>query len=264
MSQEKISIPPTPGKRLRHIRKELKLSQGALAEQLDISQSTLSQIENDYYTLSLSAMWRLNELHRVNSNWLISGNGKIFIGLDKVNADSDFIPLVNAEAHAGYPDNRESVDFIGQLDRFKIPGIEILSANNNYRIFEIEGDSMEPTLYDGDFVACRRREEGLSQLTRGQLAVVITTSGIICKRFYLSDKSEFDYIMDSDNPVYKPEILRKDEVLEVWMVHTRVTNHINAIGTITNDRLDLIEKKLYDVFKLLERMTDQSSPSGMN
>lgn len=254
-------VPPTPGKRLRHIRKNLKLSQGILSEQLDISQSTLSQIENDYYTLSLSAMLRLSDLHGVNSNWLISGQGDVYLKDGAAGAYGAFIPLVDAQAHAGYPQNRQSVEYITKLDRFKLPGIEVLTNTDDYRIFEIEGDSMEPTLYDGDYVACQRRYKGLLQLIRGELAVIITDSGVICKRFYLSDSDEADYILDSDNPLYQPEILQKEGVREVWVVRSRITKHFNAVGTISNNRLDEIEKQVVEIKRLLTRLTGEVNDS---
>ena len=248
-------VPPTPGKRLRYIRKDLKLSQGALSEQLDISQSTLSQIENDYYTLSLSAMLRLTDLHGVNSNWLITGQGEIFLKDNEGGVHNAFIPLVDAEAHAGYPQNRESVDYIATLDRFKLPGIEILTNIDNYRIFQIEGDSMEPTLFDGDYVVCQHRKEGILQLTRGQLAVIVTDSGVICKRFYQTDDNQADYILDSDNPLYQPEILEQDGVREVWVVRSRITKHFNAVGAISGNRLDEIEKQVFEIKRMLTQLT---------
>ena len=248
----------SPGSRLRDLRKQLKLSQGVLADQIDISQSTLSQIENDHYTLSLTALAALGEQYGVNCNWLISGKGEIFFE-NANNTDPDkftgaVLPIVNVLAHAGLPEDRQREDEIMEVGHYVLPGF--ISTNKEYRIFPIEGQSMEPTLYEGDFAVCSRiSDKSLESVKEGTVVVVDTEVGVIIKRYYKHDDEEL-YLLDSDSAQYKPEILSRNEIRNAWRVEGLVTRQLGQVGALPNNRLQHIEQELAQLKQLLTEMKD--------
>lgn len=66
------------GERLKTIRKELGLTQVQFASKLNISNGHLSDLEKDRKNITDSLIQILNFTYQVNSNWLTTGNGKIF------------------------------------------------------------------------------------------------------------------------------------------------------------------------------------------
>ena len=248
----------SPGSRLRDLRKKLKLSQGILADQIEISQSTLSQIENDHYTLSLAALAALEEQHGVNCNWLISGKGEVFLSNSTSATRSDgftgaVLPIVNVFAHAGLPEDRQREDDIMEVGHYVLPGF--INTSKQYRIFPVEGQSMEPTLYEGDFAICVRLSDKLQSIKEGSVVVVDTKVGVIIKRYYKHDDEDL-YLLDSDNPDYKPEILQREDIRQAWHVEGVLTRQLGQVGALPNNRLQRIEQELAELKQLLARLAD--------
>lgn len=69
----------TFGQRLRAARKQAKLTQAATAKRVGMSQSALSELENDVYPTSTFTT-RLAHLYKVNARWLADGDGPMLIG----------------------------------------------------------------------------------------------------------------------------------------------------------------------------------------
>ncbi len=66
------------GKNLRKIREELNLSVAGLAERLDMSPNTLSAYERNLRMPSMELAIQLYAKLNVNTNWFVSGKGKMF------------------------------------------------------------------------------------------------------------------------------------------------------------------------------------------
>lgn len=64
----------TFGNRLRDARKKMKLSQEAVAKRVGMSQSLISELENDEYPTS-GYTPKLARLYKVNASWLADGVG---------------------------------------------------------------------------------------------------------------------------------------------------------------------------------------------
>lgn len=73
---------------------------------------------------------------------------------DKKNNQTEFrVPLVTVKARAGYVSSYDQIDLVNSLDKYAIPpGVSYVGAI--WRYFEVDGDSMEPTLSSGDYVLC--------------------------------------------------------------------------------------------------------------
>ena len=59
------------GKRLKKARELKEMTQQEVADETDISRTTLSKIENDIYEPSIEQLRKLIELYNVNANWLL-------------------------------------------------------------------------------------------------------------------------------------------------------------------------------------------------
>jgi phage repressor protein C with HTH and peptisase S24 domain len=65
--------------------------------------------------------------------------------------ENERITFVPIKAAAGYLTRYQDVEYIQQLPSFNLPNLK----DGTYRAFEVEGDSMKPTIHAGDIVICR-------------------------------------------------------------------------------------------------------------
>lgn len=72
----------TQGERLKQIREELRLSQAKLGNSLGISAPSIGKAEKGINRLSNESLTKLLENHNVNINYLLSGEGEMFITKD--------------------------------------------------------------------------------------------------------------------------------------------------------------------------------------
>ena len=218
---------------VKQLRKEMQLSQTQFANKINLSQGALSQIENGYSSLSMDSLKKISEAFNVNCNWLVKGNGEMFQSnndntikyhLLSDEKDQNLIPLVRNEARAGYLEKHFERSYLETLDIYKIPGFE----KGDYRMFEIEGDSMIPTLYPHEVVIGERVE--LDKLENGHLVVLISKDGIIAKRVYPKDSKRGKYLVKSDNITYKAYDIPKDDILEAWTIKGKVTTEFSSVN----------------------------------
>lgn len=221
--------------RVKQLRKENHYSQVELAKKLDVSQSVISLIESGNASISLDILKKLSHLFDKSCDWLIYGKGEY----TKLSTDNAFIPLISIEAKAGYIDNYNESDFVEALDLYKIPGFE----NGRYRIFEVEGDSMVPTIFSHDKIICECIEDPHGMI-EGTLNVVITKKDILVKRVYYSHEDSSKLILKSDNRDYKEMLLKLEDVLEIWEVKAKLTNSFISQSYEQTSRLDKLENEI--------------------
>ena len=77
--------------RLKMVRKCLKLKQYEMAKKLDIQYVTYNKYEVGVTQPNIEYLGRLNKTFNVNINWLITGNGTMFVSY----VDSEVIEKVN-------------------------------------------------------------------------------------------------------------------------------------------------------------------------
>jgi len=72
-------ISQSSGERLKNIRKILKLTQQKMAIKLHITQGFLSSVESDRFSMGAEFLYELNRQLNVNINWLLAGDGPMFL-----------------------------------------------------------------------------------------------------------------------------------------------------------------------------------------
>lgn len=152
----------------------------------------------------------------------------------KMTISTFLVPLVPIKAQAGYVRSHDLVDFIDQLDKYPMaPGLNPRGAD--WRWFEVEGESMEPKLYSGDYVLASSvpAVDWLENLEETYIYVFVTNRRLIIKRARLKGGK---WIMYSDNdPAEVP--IDFGEVREIW----KVRRQLNA--RLSDDRKIVITEK---------------------
>lgn len=218
------------GSRLVELRDLLKLSQQEFAHKTGITQGALSQLETSKSKLSLDTIYKISRAFGVDCNWLVTGEGAIFVNdtssekkrvgnSNNNNAPKGFVPLIRGEAHAGYIENYMDEKYLETLEVYKIPGYE----SGSYRLFEIEGDSMIPTIYPGEIVVTEKLADQAS-VENGALCIVVMFEGIVAKRVYIYPEDKNALILKSDNTEYKTYSVPMSDVREIWLVRAKITS----------------------------------------
>ena len=148
------------------------------------------------------------ETDNINLNWIQTGKGEIFVSenktVNKNQSENYNIDLLNVRAGAGegiYNYVIETVDTIS-LDKnfFRTP-----INTSKVKGICVDGDSMEPTLRDGDYVLI---DENINFGTNGIYAIQYGGQ-ILIKR--LQFKMDGTILIISDNEKYDKEVFNPNE-----------------------------------------------------
>ena len=146
----------TVGQRLRAIRKQLDMTQEALAQHLGIGKAALSMIETGKAGLSTRNKNILIQDFNVNPEWIEGGKGKMF------NAEPDFtafthrtdkslplqsVPLYSIEGTAGLTPLFAEESTAQPINYIHIPNLPKCDG-----AIYVVGDSMYPLLKSGDII----------------------------------------------------------------------------------------------------------------
>lgn len=231
--------------RIKLVRKENNLSQTEFANKLGITQSVVSLIESGNSSVSVETLSKMSEIFDVSCDWLIYGKNRYA----RLSHTRDFIPLVNIEVKAGYISNHIDPDYLENLELYKIPGFE----KGDYRIFEVEGDSMLPTILPRDKIICGQARD-INDIVEGSLCVIVTSKDIVVKRFYYSHKKADTIILKSDNSNFKNLEIPLSEIHEVWLVQAKITSSFASNSYEQTQRMDELEKELRSIKQHLSQL----------
>lgn len=193
----------TTGDRMKLRRKELGLSAETVAERLNVSPATVYRYEKgDIEKLPGDILPILSKVLQTTPAYLMGWEEDVAAynvppGFSPM-PDTDTVPLVGRIA-CGEPITAEE-----NLDGY----VSVPSAWRATFTLQCEGDSMEPTIHDGDLVAIRKDVE----VENGEIAAVRIGDEATLKHLYLHD----DYIeLRPENPTYASIIRRKEEMNDV-------------------------------------------------
>lgn len=223
--------------RLRSLLEALDIKQQDFARSLGLTQSAISQLLSGKSRMSIETLLRISDAYRIDLNWLVMGEGRPFRehGPTKLPSQPALLPitidsqgepnivLVPVRAQAGYAAHRVEAQFWEGLPQFSLPGREF--REGTYRAFEVEGDSMQPTLAGGDLIVCRYVEDW-RWLRHLELYVVVVEGDVLVKRVYSRLREEQRLFLLSDNAFYPPIELSGHDLVEVWSVQMRLTRQL--------------------------------------
>ena len=215
----------------------------------------------------------------VNPEWLLTGNGEMLKGegateviktprveiiepikvegrslMPKVvvvdDNDNDRIPLVSVKAQAGYLEGYDDSNYIEELPTYSVPEMR----NGTYRMFQVSGFSMYPTLQDGSYVI-GKFVENWEWLSDNRVCVVVTErDGIIVKRVTNRAREKGFLYCKSDNRDYKHITVRVEDIREIWECQAHIS--FEFLDPVTNYQkiaeLEVNVSELQDKVKNLE------------
>lgn len=198
------------GERIKNLRKKLNYTQVDFCNLTGIKPATLSDYESRGKVPS-EVIETIIEKTSVNAGWLMTGRGDIFGGVESSGDNStdgvERVDILDMKASAGPGIENGHIEIIGNfhIDRRFLAGYK---AEDVKAIF-VHGDSMQPTLYDGDVIMF------VPNVKKGNGVYVIEVFGEMrCKR--LEFRLDGSVMVLSDNPRYSPESFKpEDETVRI-------------------------------------------------
>ncbi|RKD98615.1 XRE family transcriptional regulator [Marinifilum flexuosum] len=223
---------------IKFLRKRRRKSQADLAEQLEITRTTLAGYEKsvqppfkvlvkfaEYFNVSIDALirYKLQELSEFQLSQIEDGfdidvtGKKLRLLTISVNQDGDEnIEMVPLKAQAGYTNSYGDLDFIESLPKFTLP---FLPKDKTYRTFQIKGDSMLP-IPEGSWVTASYIQNW-ETIKDGTPCIIVTQEdGIVFKVVYKQFEKNQSLLLVSSNRNYKPYELPIGKVVEIWKFET--------------------------------------------
>jgi len=194
------TTPGSAGERLRVLRNNLGLSQPAFAETVKCSHSTISRAER---SMEIDGMLLIAIccVHDVRREWLERGEEPMFAGGEEAEADYTHVPLVNARLAAGGGAEVYTERVVEELG-FKTAWLHsvLRVATGNLFAFTVSGDSMSPTVEDGDLVLV---DGSQGTPADGRVYALREDNALLVKR--LRKAGSGGWLLVSDNEDFKPE-----------------------------------------------------------
>lgn len=178
-----------------------------LADKSGVSKSSISQYVNGSHAPSNISSGKMASILKVNALWLMGFDVPMSLEIKETKLNINTIPIesgytipVLGRVAAGY--GKEAVEEV--IDQIEIS--PALAAKGDYFGLLIKGDSMIPTLYDGDTVIVQRVDDAES----GNLAIALVNGDdATYKRL---QKYAEGIALIPQNPVYEPMRFTESEI----------------------------------------------------
>ena len=255
------------------------LKKGDIAGFLKLKPSTFSEILNNRSNVSAEVVANFCTEYNIDIVWLLTGKGemlktekteepivKIVEGRNLVpnvvvvNEENDeaFIPLVEYKAQAGYLTGYLDENYIEKLPMYNVPGL----YGGTFRMFQVKGLSMYPTLQDGSYVI-GEFVESWEYMTDNRVYIIVTVNeGIIVKRVKNRIRKYKSLYCSSDNREYGNIRIPIEDVKEVWEAKMHLS--FEFLDPVTNYQkiadLEVDIHNLKEQIKHLKEEKDTDTP----
>lgn len=227
---------------IRAIRELYNLTQGELAAALDLTREVVNKMEKGRMKQSKATQLKLRmflegQKSEENSQGVeilgmaAAGPAKLPLPYMEQRREQKkekaplMVPLVGIKAQAGYVKGFEQTDYMDNLEKYSLPpGVNPAGALWSY--FEVDGDSMEPTLYAGDILlASMLPHEDWPEIKNFCVYVILTDQQLMVKRVYQKDTDTWVLISDNDE-LYPQVLLPVSSILQVWTFRRHIRSQV--------------------------------------
>lgn len=245
---------------------------------LDYLPQSLSEIHKGRRDATIELLRKSIEIYDMNPFYLFTGEGTMFNSGEQITnfrqltvvtdgQDDERIVHVPIPAQSGYAGEVLDPDFLRSLPAYTLPDYKYKIGT--HRSFDVSGDSMEPTLFEGDKVICSYLDPNHwdSAVKDNYVYVIVTRGDVLVKRVFNKLKEEKIFLLQSDNEFYEPYPVPKEDVREVWYVRAKISPFLPSPNNIQNIvRAEVKELKstivnqgrlVENLYKTIEKLADK-------
>jgi len=235
---------------------------------LDYLPQSLSEILRERRDVTIELLRKAVAKYKINPVYIYTGEGPMFMTEESFNSFRVLTIVTNTEederivhvpvpAQAGYAGEATDPKFIQELPTFTLPDYKYKSGT--HRSFDVSGDSMEPTLFEGDKVICSFLEPSLweTSIKNNYVYVIVTRGDVVVKRVF-NDLGEAESLrLVSDNGFYEPYQVALSDIKEIWYVRAKISPFLPSPANVQNilhEEVMNLKKVLTQQSLLMERM----------
>lgn len=236
---------------------------------LDYLPQSLSEIIRGRRDVTIELLRKAVEKYQINPVYLYTGEGPMFMSEEGNESfrvltivaqpdDDERIVHVPVPAQAGYAGEIPDPVFIQELPTFSLPDYKYKSGT--HRSFDVSGDSMEPTLFEGDKVVCSFIEPDLweTSLKDNYCYVIVTRGDVMVKRVLNEINEKKGITLQSDNAFYDKQFVALSDVREIWYVRAKISPFLPSPQNLQNNFREEIKQLHAMIAKQNEMMSDLS------
>jgi hypothetical protein len=222
-------------KRFRIVFEELEKSnkikgKSDIASKLGTYNHVINSILKGERNITVEQLHKLFDIYAISANFMFGSSDDMYLAgygdmmsrpkSDRLNTGRQNITLVPDRALAGYAMATNTPQYLAEFPKFSLPGFD-----GNLIAFEISGDSMMPTITNGDIVVCEPLERG--EPIRDNQVYVVVTDVVVAKRIQQvkAGPTVKELRLLSDNERYQPYTVSPEEVNQLLRVKCRLTSH---------------------------------------
>lgn len=212
---------------------------------LDYLPQSLSEILKNRRDVTIELLRKAVAEYKINPVYLFTGEGPMFL-TEEATQDLKVLTIVtdskNDEeivhvpipAQAGYASDGADPSFIQNLPTYSLPDYKYKVGT--HRSFDVAGDSMEPTLFEGDKVICSYLEPSLweTSVKKNYVYVIVTRGEVLIRRIDAYSREEKKLHLLSDNTYYEPFTVNWNNIREIWYVRAKISPFLPSPSNIKN------------------------------
>ena len=236
------------------------------AMSVDYLPQSLSEILKERRDVTIELLRKSVDAYKMNPVYIYTGEGPLFMTEEDHKSlrvltivtsaqDDERIVHVPVPAQAGYASEMANPTFIQDLPTFTLPDYKYKVGT--HRAFDVSGDSMEPTLFEGDKVICSFLEPTLweTSIKNNFVYVVVTRGDVLVKRCFNYLKQEKQLELHADNSFYEPYRIGLGEIREIWYVRAKISPFLPSPQNISNmlrEEMQELQKQLGNQNRMIE------------
>ncbi len=215
------------------------------AMSLEFHPQSWNEILKGRREVTLSLVERAVDKYAFNPIYLYTGDGpylrdeSLNSGLRVLTVVTDSVGNENilhvpTKAQAGYTADAAPLEAIESLMTYAIPGME--HRFGTFRSFEIEGESMMPTIRPGEIVVCRYIQPDFweKQIQDDQVYIVVSKEDLVIKRIKNRLSKHGALHLHSDNTEFEPYLMPQESIQELW--------HVEKVISTFNQKIPVQER----------------------
>jgi phage repressor protein C with HTH and peptisase S24 domain len=157
---------------------------------------------------------------------------------------------LNVRAAAGLAANVDNAAYFADLPTQALNEADV--GRGTFICLEVEGDSMNPTIYNGDWIIARRIDNNpVDVIKDDRVYVIVTSNGVIVKRVLNRLMRRQQLYIKSDNREFESYNLPAEDIVQVWeakgLMRFNFSNRRDEIAMRVGD----LEIAIQDILKRL-------------
>lgn len=236
---------------------------------LDYLPQSLSEILKGRRDVTIELLRKAIAKYKMNPVYIMTGDGPMFMTEETNQSfrvlttirspnEEELIVHVPLPAHAVYAAELGDPSFVQDLPSYSLPDYKYKVGT--HRSFDIPGDSMEPTLFEGDKVVCSFLEPTLweSGVKDNYAYVIVTRSDVVVRRVknLIAESKELEVI--ADNNFYDPYKIPMSDLREIWYVRARITPFLPSpqnIQRYVQEEMQGLKETIQQQGKMINRLS---------